>query len=134
MENLSGEFGFKRLRDTFVFAPLSSTKGARGHVQKGSRKTSKIRFLEEANDSEWGAPSFAQPKPKTNCVRFLSDFWNLNRQLRCKPYSMPKIREMLLNLEGFQYATSLDLNLFYYHIRLSNQASNLCTIILSWGK
>ena len=31
--------------------------------------------LEEVNDSEWGALSFAQPKAKTNRVRFLSDFW-----------------------------------------------------------
>ena len=47
---------------------------------------------------------------------------------------MPKIREILLNLEGFQYAMSLDLNVGYYNIRLSNQSSNLCTIILAWGK
>ena len=39
---------------------------------------------------------------------------------------------MILNLEGFQYTTSLELNMGYYHIRLSEQASNLCTIILPW--
>ena len=32
---------------------------------------------------------------------------------------MPKIREMLLNLEVFQYATSLDLNMGYYYISIS---------------
>ena len=47
---------------------------------------------------------------------------------------MPKIIEIILNLEGFQYATSLYLNMGYYHIRISKQASNLCTIILPWGK
>ena len=47
---------------------------------------------------------------------------------------MPKIREMLSKLEGFQCATSLVLNMGHYHIRLSDQASNLCTIILPWGK
>ena len=94
----------------------------------------KLGVLKEANDSEWGAPSFAQPKPKTNCVRFLSDFRNLNMQFKRKPYPMPKIREMLLNLDGFQYTTSLNLNMGYYHIPLSNQDSNLCTIILLWGK
>ena len=66
-------------------------------------------MLEEGNDSEWGAPSFAQPKEKMNQVRFLSDFQNLNRQLKGKPHPIPKISEMLLNFEGFQYATSLDL-------------------------
>ena len=47
---------------------------------------------------------------------------------------MPSINEMLLKLEGFQYATSLYLNMGYDHIRISEDASNLCTIILPWGK
>ena len=78
-----------------------------------------LGVLEEANDSECKRPSFSQTKVKTNHVRFLSDFRNLNRQLKCNPYPMPKIREMLLNIEGFKYALSLYLNLGYYHIRLS---------------
>ena len=41
---------------------------------------------------------------------------------------------MLLNWEGFQYATSIDLNMGYYHIRISENTSNLCTIIMPWGK
>ena len=40
---------------------------------------------------------------------------------------------MLFKLEGFKYATSLGLNMGY-HIQLSKNASNLCTIILPWGK
>ena len=47
---------------------------------------------------------------------------------------MTKINEILLKLEGFKYATSLDLDMEYYHIRLSENTSNLCTIILPWGK
>ena len=47
---------------------------------------------------------------------------------------MPKINEILLKLEGFWYATSLDLNMVYYHIRLRENTSNLCTIILLWRK
>ena len=47
---------------------------------------------------------------------------------------MPNINEDLLKLKGFQYATSLGLNMGYYHIRLSENVSNLCTINLSWGK
>jgi hypothetical protein len=41
---------------------------------------------------------------------------------------------VLLKLEGFQYATSLDLNMGYYHIELSGHAKQLCTIVLPWGK
>ena len=83
---------------------------------------------------EAGAPYFAQPKAKTNCVRFLSDFRNLNRYLKCNPYPILKIREILLNLQGFQYATPLHLNMGCYHIRLSEQAIKICTIILLQGK
>jgi Reverse transcriptase (RNA-dependent DNA polymerase) len=39
-----------------------------------------------------------------------------------------------LKLEGFQYATSLDLNMGYYHIELSPHAKQLYTIVLPWGK
>jgi hypothetical protein len=41
---------------------------------------------------------------------------------------------MLLKLEGFQFATSLDLNMGYYHIELSPHSKQLCTIVLPWGK
>jgi hypothetical protein len=41
---------------------------------------------------------------------------------------------MLLKLEGFKYATSLDLNMGYYHIELSPHSKQLCTIVLPWGK
>ena len=42
---------------------------------------------------------------------------------------MPKINEILLKLESFQYAMSLDLNMGYYHIQLSENASSLWTSV-----
>ena len=94
----------------------------------------KLSVIEESNDSEWVAPSCAHPKAKTNRTLFLSYFRNLNRQIKRKPYPMPKIQEILLNLEGFQYANSLDLNMGCYRICISKESSNLCTIILTFGK
>jgi len=41
---------------------------------------------------------------------------------------------MLLNLEGFQWATSLDLNMGCYHIRLDPASKQLFTIVLPFGK
>jgi hypothetical protein len=41
---------------------------------------------------------------------------------------------MLQELEGFTYATALDLNMGYYTIRLDPAASEMCTIIFPWGK
>jgi hypothetical protein len=41
---------------------------------------------------------------------------------------------MLQELEGFTYATALDLNMGYYTIRLDPVVSKMCTIICPWGK
>ena len=51
-----------------------------------------------------------------------------------QPYPIPNIQDMLLNLEGFQYATSLDLNMGYYHIELSPRSKQLCTLVFPFGK
>ena len=62
------------------------------------------------------------------------DFCELNKWIKRKPFPLPKIQDLLLQLEGFQYATSLDLNMGYYHIELSPFSKTLCTIVLPWGK
>ena len=41
---------------------------------------------------------------------------------------------VLQKLEGFTFATALDLNMGYYTIRLGPDASRICTIIFPWGK
>jgi Reverse transcriptase (RNA-dependent DNA polymerase) len=58
----------------------------------------------------------------------------MNKQIKRQPFPLPKIQDFFLKLEGFQYATSLDLNKGYYHIELSLGAKQLCTIVLPWGK
>ena len=51
-----------------------------------------------------------------------------------KPFPIPKISTVLQELEGFTFATSLDLNMGYYTISLDPDASKICTIIFPWGK
>ncbi len=41
---------------------------------------------------------------------------------------------VLQEIEGFSYATALDMNMGYYTIRLDPDASKICTIIFPWGK
>ena len=50
------------------------------------------------------------------------------------PYPIPKINNILQDMEGFMHATSLDLNMGYYTIRLDINEQQNCTIILPWGK
>ena len=92
----------------------------------------KVGVLRKVNRSERAAPSFIVPK-KDGTVRFITDFRELNLRIRHKPYPIPKIQDLLLKLEGFQYATSLDLNMGYYHIELTPESPKLCTIVFPWG-
>jgi Reverse transcriptase (RNA-dependent DNA polymerase) len=80
-----------------------------------------------------GPATFIIPK-KDGKVRFISDFRELNKRIKRMQYPIPNMQEMMLNLEGFQYATALDLNMGYYHVRLDPDSRKLCTIILPFGK
>jgi hypothetical protein len=58
----------------------------------------------------------------------------VNKRLIRKPFPIPKIITALQELEGFTFATALDLNMGYYTIRLDPDASRICTVILPWRK
>jgi hypothetical protein len=57
-------------------------------------------------------------------VHTISDFRELNKCIVRKPYPILKISTTLKELEGFMYATTLDLNMGYYTIRLDPTANN----------
>ena len=58
-------------------------------------------------------------------LQFISDFRNLNSQIKHEPYPMKKIQEMIHNIEGFKYDASLDLNMGYFHITISEDEKSL---------
>ena len=57
---------------------------------------------------------------------------NLNKRIVRKVFPIPKISMVLQELEGFTYATTLDLNIGYYTIGVDLDAK-ICTVILPWG-
>ena len=92
-----------------------------------------LGVLEKDSGSQWAAPAFTIPK-KDGSLRFLTDFRELNKRIIRRPYPLPKISEVLQELEGLSYATTLDLKMGYYTIRLDPDAQKLCTVITQWGK
>ena len=64
-------------------------------------KLVELGVLKKVNGSEWAAPSFIISK-KDGTVRFINDFRELNKRIKRKPFPIPHIQDMLLNLEGFQ--------------------------------
>ena len=78
------------------------------------------------------SPTFIIPK-SDGTVRSVSDFRKVNTQLVRKPFPIPKISDIMQQLEGFSYASTLDLNMGYYTIRLDARSQDVCTIITPWG-
>ena len=81
------------------------------------KRLENIGVLERVQESEWGTPVFIIPK-KEGTVCSLTDFRKVNGQIVRMPSPIPKIADTLQQLEGFKYATSLDLNMAYYTIPL----------------
>jgi hypothetical protein len=93
----------------------------------------KLGVLVIGSNSEWAAPTFVIPK-KNGAVRFISDFRKLNETLKRMPYPIPKIAQIVEELKKIAYATSLDLNMGYYTIKLDADAKKMCTIFTPFGK
>jgi hypothetical protein len=71
-----------------------------------------IGVLEENYSSEWVSifPSFTIPK-KNGTIRVVTDFRKLNLLLKCHPFPIPKIGNMIRSMDGFTLASALDLNM-----------------------
>ena len=103
-------------------------------IKKEVKRLVEIGVLKPIQESEWAFPSFIIPKKskdpgKPGTVRSLSNVCELNKHIIRKPYPLPKISTVLQELEGFQYATTLYLNMGYYTLRLNLATSEMCTII-----
>ena len=67
-------------------------------------------------------------------MRFIKDYIRLNQKLVRKLYPLPIIGENIQQLEVFQYATALYLNMGYYTIRLYPDIQDITTIVTEFGK
>lgn len=112
-----------------VFNPTHLPQSAKKEVER----LVKLGVLKQQPDSEWAVPTFIIPK-KDKTVRFISTLREIDKQIVHKPYPIPKISSGLQEMEGFTFASQLDLNMGYYAIRLDSDVQKICTIILPWGK
>ncbi len=71
---------------------------------------------------------------KDGSMRVIAKMWKVKKCILQKLYQLPKIQNFLQKLEGFKYATLLDLNMNYYHIDLSLFAKCIYPMVLSWDK
>ena len=113
--------------------PYPVPRSHRDTLIKEVQRLCDLGVLKWQPESEWASQSFIIAK-KDRTVRFLSDFREVNKRIIRNPFPIPKISTVLQEMEGFTFATALDLNMGYYTIRLDPDAQKICTIIFPWGK
>lgn len=101
--------------------------------RKELQRLVELGVLRRVAESAYGSPAFLVPKPDGR-VRFVTDFRKVNQTIKRKPYPLPRISETLQNLEGFRWATAMDLNMGYWTIRLDPETRDMTTITTEWGK
>ena len=86
-----------------------------------------FRATEHAN------PTFiiAEKDGRVICV---SDFHELNQQLRLKIYSLPRIQDILQRQTGYKYFKKIDISMKYYKFELVEESSSFCIIITPFVK
>jgi len=117
----------------FAARPYTIPKSMESIAKKEVAELVKIGVLEKNTQTEWASPSFFRPK-KDGGVRFISDLRKLNACLKRDPFPLPIIEDVIWKMNGFTFATCLDLNRGYYHFVLDEKSRKLCGIILPWGR
>jgi hypothetical protein len=116
----------------FYAKPFSIPKAYQQVTRDEIARLESIGLLTKVTASEWAAPTFIIPK-KNQTVRVITDFRGSNKCLKRNPFPMPKIPDIFRGIEKFRYATTIDLNMGYYSMPLSDEAKKLCVISLPWG-
>jgi hypothetical protein len=83
-------------------------------------------------DRDWVSPCFRVPK-KDSSIRLVMDFRNLNSILKRKEYPLPSIDKMFQNIQGFVFASTIDLNMGYLSIPFTEKTQRLLMIVTPFG-
>ena len=74
-----------------------------------------IRVLSPNLNLEWSDPLFAIPK-KNRQILFVTNFCQVNKRTKSKPYPQLHMGDLLESLESMTYAITIVLSMGYYHM------------------
>ena len=88
--------------------------------------------LEHIPRSEWALPTLIIPK-KDGRIRWVSDFWKLNKLLKRPRYFLPSIPEIMQRRQGFKFITKVDIVMGCYTFEIDEASQHLCVISTPYG-
>lgn len=91
-----------------------------------------IGVLEPCGRSEWCAGTFIVGKPSGGC-RWVTDFRGLNKCLKRRAYPIPRIQDMLQDIQGYEWLTKLDVSMQFYTFELDDDSKELTTFATPFG-
>ena len=85
-------------------------------------------IIEPVSHSEWAAPIVPVLKPDKVSIRICADFKELNKQIQCDQYPLPKIDELLSSVGKGKVFSKIDLQNAYLQIPV-DEGSQECLVI-----
>ncbi len=89
--------------------------------------------LIETSRSPWSSPMLLVPK-KDGTFRPVVDYRKLNRVTEQDPFPMPRIDELIDNLAGADYITTLDLTKGYWQVPMERESRRKTAFVTPFGK
>ncbi len=86
----------------------------------------------EAKLNKWAFPTFGVPK-KNVPIQIVAHLCKLNCMLGHAEFHIPTIDNTLTQIQGFKYATAIDLNMGYMALRLDTHDRSILQIIFPFG-
>lgn len=105
----------------------------RHDLEKELRNLQREDIIEKAtNPSEWVLPIVITSK-KSGDMRLCIDMQQADRAVIWERYPIPRIEDILSDLQGSQYYSKLDLNSAFNQIEVDEQSSEITTFITHIG-
>ena len=87
----------------------------------------------EADESEWCSPMVAVRK-KNGDTRICTDFRHLNEAVKREPFQIPTLEDLLSQISGATYFSSLDARSGYYQIPISPDSQKYLVFCTPFGR
>lgn len=113
--------------------PLSQQEAYEVEVERQCSIGSLCKLTaKEVELGNWAFPTFGVPK-KNGQIRIVADLRKVNNMIERSEFHIPVIEDTLIGIQGFSFATKINLNIGYQALHLDNYAKSILQIIFPFG-